>query len=111
MIYKQEVELPPDFVCTVEGQAADGADEAVGEVLFAGQEVGRPHDLRQSLQVLSSAPPHSCITVPEEQRTRGTKSPREPEEPEEERTRGTKSAREREEPEEQRTRGTRHVHR
>src|SRR4029434_4390747 len=65
--------LSPDFQCTINGQAADGMDEAFSPVLFARQEMGRPHDLCQSPQVLSSALPRGCITVPENQRTKETK--------------------------------------
>ena len=43
--------------------------EADSQVLFAIQEAGRPHDLCQSFQVLSSALPPGCFTVPEKQRT------------------------------------------
>ena len=65
--------LSPDFQCTINGQAADGMDEAVSQFVFARQEMGRPHDLCQSPQVLSSALPRGCITVPEKQRTKETK--------------------------------------
>src|SRR4029434_805461 len=65
--------LSPDFQCTINGQAADGMDEAVSQFVFARQEMGRPHDLCQSPQVLSSALPRGCITVPEKQRTNETK--------------------------------------
>src|SRR4029434_5629404 len=65
--------LSPDFQCTINGQAADGMDEAFSQFVFARQEMGRPHDLCQSPQVLSSALPRGCITVPEKQRTNETK--------------------------------------
>src|SRR4029434_897562 len=65
--------LSPDFQCTINGQAADGMDEAVSQFVFSRQEIGRPHDLCQFPQVLSSALPRGCITVPENQRTNETK--------------------------------------
>src|SRR4029434_5463900 len=65
--------LSPDFQCTINGQATDGMDEAASQFVFARQKMGRPHDLCQSPQVLSSALPRGCITVPEKQSTKETK--------------------------------------
>src|SRR4029434_1928887 len=51
-------------------------DEALSVFIVAQQDMGRPHDLCQSPQVLSSALPCGCITVPEEQRSKDTKQER-----------------------------------
>ena len=61
--------LPPDFLCRVHSQFTDSNQETLGEVFLPRQETSRPHDLSQSLQVLSSAAPHRSITVAEEGKT------------------------------------------
>ena len=66
-MWKQVLVLP-DVQCRVEGEAADGVNEAANQLLPAAQEAGGAHGLHQLAQQLSSGLPDGRTAAPEEQR-------------------------------------------